>query len=63
MLEHQKIVLQNIHHDKELFAKELKKSIAWLKSHEVFKLYAWVQEKYGETHKEVINEAFALIAA
>ena len=63
MLEHQKIVLQNVSHDKALFEKELKKSIIWLKSYELYKLYAWVKENYGRTHKDIINDVFSLIAA
>jgi len=60
MLEHQKIVLQNVSHNKELFAKELKKSVIWLKSHEVYSLYKWVNENFGETHNDVIQEVFSL---
>jgi len=63
MLEHQKLVLQNLSNNKELFRKELEKSIVWLKSYEVYKLYAWVKEKYGKSHKEIINEVFTLITA
>jgi len=63
MLEHQKLVLRNVSHDKELFRKELKKSIVWLKSYEVYKLYAWVKENYGRIHGDVISDVFTLIAA
>jgi len=63
MLEHQKMVLQNLSHDKELFAKELRKSLTWLKSYEVFLLHTWVKEKYGNIHNDVIREIFALVAA
>lgn len=63
MLEHQKKVLENISYDKKLFKKELIKSVNWLASHEVFKLYHWVKEKYGHTHYHIIKEVFALVAA
>ena len=63
MLEHQKLVLQNVSHDKELFRKELKKSIIWLKSYDVYKLHAWVKDKFGKTHRDIINDVFTLIAA
>jgi hypothetical protein len=63
MLEHQKTVLKNVSHDKELFKKELKKSVVWLQSHEVYKLYAWVKEHYGMSHRSEIKEVFALVAA
>jgi len=63
MLEHQKVVLLNVSHDKKLFAKELKKSVTWLKPDEVYKLYEWVKENYGQIYNDVIRETFALIAA
>lgn len=62
MLEHQKVVLRNVSYNKELFRKELKKSIVWLKSHEVYKLYAWVKQNFLKTHKDVIQDVFTLIA-
>lgn len=63
MLEHQKKVLQNVSYNPDLFYKELVKSINWLPSHEVFKLYSWVKLKFGATHYHVIKKAFALVAA
>ena len=63
MLEHQKTVLRNVSHDRDLFRKELKKSIVWLKSYEVYKLYVWVKEKFGKTHGDIISDVFTLIAA
>ncbi len=63
MLEHQKLVLQNLSGDKELFRKELLKSMKWLKSYELFHLYRWLKNNYADTHSDVIYEVFKLFAA
>ncbi|MCG8700681.1 MAG: hypothetical protein MI922_21695 [Bacteroidales bacterium] len=58
MLEHQKIVLQNVSYNKSLFKKELCKSIAWLNSAELDQFRLWVREKFWQTHGEIIQEVF-----
>ena len=58
MLEHQKTVLENVISNDELFAKELKKSLCWLETSEIRKLYNWLKEKYGSTHNELIDTVF-----
>ena len=63
MLELQKLVLQNVSDNKELFRKEIVKSFRWLKSYEIYNLHKWLNENYGETHKEIIKDAFQFIAA
>jgi hypothetical protein len=63
MLEHQKLVLENLSSDKDLFRKELLKSLGWLKSYEVFELYKWVKSKYYDRHKDVINDVFTSVRA
>ncbi len=63
MLELQKLVLQNVSDDKDLFKKEIVKSFKWLKSYEIYQLHKWLKENYGNTHKEVISDAFQYIAA
>lgn len=63
MLDHQKILLEKLSYDKELFRKELVKSFKWLKSYEIIKLHSWLKEKYGETHADVIQDVFEYIAA
>jgi hypothetical protein len=40
MLEHQKLVLEKVSNDRELFRKELLKSLKWLKSYEIYKLHS-----------------------
>lgn len=63
MLEHQKILLEQLSYDKGLFRKEIIKSFKWLKSYEIVQLYSWLKEQYGSTHGEVIRDVFEYIAA
>jgi hypothetical protein len=58
MLDHQKFILANISSIRPLFAKELKKSISWLRPEEMTELHRWVMENYWDTHKNEISEAF-----
>ncbi len=59
MLELQKLVLQNISADKNLFKKELIKSVLWLTAQEKSELEIWVKNNFWETHKDEINEVFS----
>lgn len=63
MLEHQKLLLEKLSYDKELFKKELVKSFKWLKSYEIIKLHTWLKNKYGQTHGDIIQDVFEYIAA
>jgi len=63
MLEHQKIVLSNVSSNKELFKKELNKSLGWLASYEIYDLYKWLKENYSTTHQDIISEVFSKYAA
>lgn len=58
MLEHQKIVLQGVSDNKELFKKELYKSLKWLSSEEKTELKKWLEENCKQIHAETIEEAF-----
>ncbi len=59
MMEHQKLILMNVTSNAELFGKELKKSVEWLSPDDVRKLYLWVENLYGDMHRQVIASAFA----
>ena len=49
MLELQKLVLESVVEDKQLFAKELQKSFQWLDYDDLYKLYFWsVGRFYGQ---------------
>jgi hypothetical protein len=63
MLEHQKIVIDKVSTDRDLFRKELIKSLKWLSHDEIIELQKWVKEKYWNIHKEVIKEVFTLEVA
>ncbi len=56
MLEHQKIVLNGVQNNKQLFRKELIKSLAWMNPEELTKLRLWVRDKFYHKHSDVINE-------
>lgn len=58
MLELQKLVLNNLSDQNDLFKKELYKSIAWLNQHELTELRKWLRQEYWNTHKDIIKEVF-----
>ncbi|MBN2520174.1 MAG: hypothetical protein JXB17_06700 [Bacteroidales bacterium] len=62
MLELQQLTLENICSDKDLFKKELIKSVKWLQSYEIFQLRKWLKNNYHETHGDVISEVFNFIS-
>lgn len=45
MLELQKSVLRNVAYNKELFRKELNKSLVRLNSYDISQLFVWLKEK------------------
>ena len=63
MLEHQKLILEKVSHNKELFRKELVKSLKWLKSYEIFRLHVWLKQRFYLTHGDIIRDVFEFIAA
>ncbi|MFP4289239.1 MAG: hypothetical protein ACOC2E_05665 [Bacteroidota bacterium] len=58
MLEVQKKVIENLSHDKELFIKEIKKSMKWLSKHETEQLRRWLYARFWKTHQKEISLAF-----
>jgi hypothetical protein len=54
MLEHQKILIDKLSYDKNLFKKEIVKSIKWLKVSDLYKLFDWLKQKYWNTHQDII---------
>jgi hypothetical protein len=63
MLEHQKTIIKNSLHDKDMFRKELIKSLKWLDQIEQQKLYLWLKEQYWNTHSDLIESVFKMRAA
>jgi 3-phosphoglycerate kinase len=58
MLKYTKTILQKVSFDKNLFKKELKKSVKWLKRDEIILLEAWCIINFGSIYSDVIVEVF-----
>ncbi len=58
MLKYTEIVLQKVSFNKELFNKELRKSLKWLKNEEVKILRTWCIMNYGNMYGDVIFDVF-----
>lgn len=58
MLKYTKTILQKVSFDKDLFKRELKKSIKWLKKEEVIALQTWCAVHFGSAYSDVIAEVF-----
>lgn len=63
MLDHQKIILDNISENYQLFRKELEKSLKWLNDGDKQKLYIWVKSRFWNSHEDIIREVFGKVAA
>ena len=63
MLEHQKLILENVKYDKNLFSKELSKSLKWLSQEETILLQEWCLEKYNGEFNQIIRKVFETEAA
>ena len=53
-----KLVLEKVSFDKNLFVKELKKSIEWLSQQEQSILYRWCLQQFGSKYGSDIQEVF-----
>ena len=58
MLKHQKIVLQGVSYNQDLFKKELIKTILWLDENEEEEFRRWVKSNFYTQHQEAIDEVF-----
>ncbi len=58
MLEYTKLILRKVSFSRELFGKELKKSIKWLKKDEILILQTWCFITFGDIYGDVIQESF-----
>lgn len=59
MLEHQKMVLQNVAWNQDLFRKELLKSLSWLNEEEQEQLYIWLSKNF-DYYNDIIQEVIEL---
>ncbi|MCD4694599.1 MAG: hypothetical protein K8S16_00050 [Bacteroidales bacterium] len=58
MLRYTKTVLQKVSFNKDLFKKELKKSLKWLRKDEANALKVWCVLNFGALYMDIINEVF-----
>jgi len=58
MLKYTKTVLQKVSFNRDLFKKELQKSLRWLRKDEVNVLKTWCVLTFGSIYMDVINEVF-----
>lgn len=58
MLKYTKTVLQKVSFNRDLFHKELNKSVKWLKRDEIILLQAWCIINFGNIYQDVISEVF-----
>jgi hypothetical protein len=58
MLDYTKLILRKVSFSRELFGKELKKSIKWLKKEEILLLQSWCILTFGDIYGDVIQESF-----
>ncbi|MGB3616787.1 MAG: hypothetical protein WBA12_01595 [Catalinimonas sp.] len=59
LLDYAKLILQKVSFDKNLFEKELRKSIARLVPNEIEDLRAWCYDQFSHVHHLVLDRAFA----
>lgn len=60
MLEYCKTILEKVSFNKELFEKELKKSLSFITEEERVKLICWCKSKFGRDHSAFENFAFII---
>ncbi len=63
MIEYAKVILPKVSFSEELFQKELLKCINWVNQGEIEDLREWCFANFGELHPEILEKAFAGIAA
>ena len=64
MIEYAKIILPKVCFSRELFRKELAKSVKWVENPtDLNELREWCDENFGEMYPEILNEVFSTVAA
>jgi hypothetical protein len=58
MLEYSKTILQKVSFSGDLFRKELKKAIRFLKREEIIMLQVWCLVSYNDKFGDIIREVF-----
>ncbi len=58
MLEYSKTILQKVSFNRELFKKELIKSVRWLHKEEIILLQIWCLATFNDTYSDILNDVF-----
>ncbi|MCD4734733.1 MAG: hypothetical protein K8R53_01695 [Bacteroidales bacterium] len=58
MLKYTKTILQKVSFNKDLFRKELRKSLKWLNKEEMLILKIWCVSQFGNIYGDIIKEVF-----
>lgn len=58
MLRYTESILEKVSFNKDLFRRELTKSLKWLKKNEISALKTWCVVNFGAVYMDVINEVF-----
>ncbi|TLX77044.1 hypothetical protein E9993_05005 [Labilibacter sediminis] len=56
MLKHQKAVLNGVRNNRNLFKKELIKSLHWMSNSELSQFVKWVKTNFYREYAELIND-------
>ncbi|MDY0102524.1 MAG: hypothetical protein RBS07_06260 [Lentimicrobium sp.] len=58
MLEYSKTILQKVSFNRDLFRKELIKSVRWLHKEEIILLQIWCLATFNDTYSDILNDVF-----
>lgn len=60
MLKYQMMIIEKVSFNRELFEKEIRKSMRMLSHNELEELRAWAFAKYGNRYSDVLRRTFAV---
>ncbi|MGD9931866.1 MAG: hypothetical protein AB7U05_17740 [Mangrovibacterium sp.] len=63
MIEYAKVILPKVSFSRELFRKELTKSMNWVEPGQLEELIKWCNENFGEMYPDILHEVFSHSAA
>lgn len=63
MIEYAKVILPKVSFSRELFRKELTKSMKWVEPGQLEELIKWCNENFGEMYPDILHEVFSHSAA
>lgn len=61
MLEAQKKIISDISYDKNLFRKEVIKTLVWSKTSEKNDLKNWLSQNFGDSHQSILSKVFEVV--